>query len=111
MKFKFLSIGTKFQFENETYLKTSPMIASNIKTGENRLIPRYAELTIVDEQGKSTQKNKEESISSKQVLDSFNIFYESCINLLDDKKLLLPEIKDEMDKARDNFTQSIFKQN
>ena len=36
MKFKLLSIGQKFEYEGEVYIKTSPLIASNIKTSQDR---------------------------------------------------------------------------
>ena len=49
MKFKLLSIGQKFEYEGEIFVKTSPLVASNIKTGHNKMIPRYAVLKLLDD--------------------------------------------------------------
>jgi len=107
MKFKLLSIGQKFKFQNEVYVKTSPLIASNVETGHNKMIPRYATLTLLDDAGTKEQQTKEEPINAQEILNSFNIFYEKCIATLEDNNVLVPLIKDEIDKARDEFTQHL----
>ena len=107
MKFKLLSIGQKFEYDGEVYVKTSPLIASNIKTSENKMIPRYATLTLLDESGIQKQKIKKDSVNAQEILNAFNIFYEKCIATLEDNNVLVPLIKDEIDKARDEFTQHL----
>lgn len=107
MKFKLLSIGQKFEYDDEVYVKTSPLIASNIKTSENKMIPRYATLTLLDESGIQKQKIKKDAVNTQEILSAFNIFYERCIATLEDNNVLVPLIKDEMDKARDEFTQHL----
>lgn len=107
MKFKLLSIGQKFEYEGETYVKTSPLIASNIKTAHNKMIPRYATLTLLDNTGTQEQQTKTEPLDAQEILNAFNLFYEQCIATLEDKKVLVPLIKDELDKARDNFIKNL----
>ena len=107
MKFKLLSIGQKFEYEGETYVKTSPLIASNIKTSENKMFPRYATLTLLNDEGTKEQQIKNQTINSQEVLNAFNIFYEKCIATLESNNILVPLIKDELDKARDEFTQHL----
>ena len=107
MKFKLLSIGQHFEFEGETYIKTSPLIASNTKTGHNKMIPRYATLKLLDQSGESEQQAKKDTVDPQEILNAFNTFYEKCIGTLEDKKVLIPLIKDELDKARDEFTQHL----
>lgn len=107
MKFKLLSIGQKFEYEGETYIKTSPLIASNLKTSQNKMIPRYAMLTLLDSSGIEKQKLKTETINAKEILNAFNLFYESCIASLEKNNVLTPLIKDEFDQACDKFTQHI----
>lgn len=107
MKFKLLSIGQKFEYEGETYVKSSPLIASNVKTSHNKMIPRYASLTLLDDAGTTEQKVKNESVDAQVVLNAFNLFYEKCITTLESNNMLLPEIKDDIDKARDEFTQHL----
>lgn len=107
MKFKLLSIGQKFEYEGETYVKTSPLIASNTKTNQNKIIPRYVTLTLLDEIG-GTKKIKNETINTQNILNAFNVFYEKCISELENKNINDPEIKNEFDKARDEFIKQLF---
>lgn len=107
MKFKLLSIGQRFKYEDEIYVKSSPIVASNVETGHNKMIPRYAVLTLLDYNGTSEQKITNKSVYTDDVLIAFNTFYEKCIHALEDKNVLIPEIKNELDKARDEFTQYI----
>ena len=104
MKFKLLSIGQKFEYDGVVYVKTSPLVASNIETGHNKMIPRYAMLTLLDNSNEKKQIS-DKQVSSNEVLTAFNNFYEKCIKTLENKNALIPEIKDEMDKARDEFSQ------
>lgn len=107
MKFKLLSIGQKFEYGGDVYVKTSPLVASNIKTSENKMIPRYATLLLLDDAGQEQQKVKKETIDAQEILNAFNVFYEKCITTLEDNNVLVPLIKDEIDKARDEFTQHL----
>lgn len=104
MKFKLLSIGQKFKYQDEVYVKTSPIIASNVETGHNKMIPAYATLTLLDNSGEDKQSKTKEAVNAKEVLSAFNIFYEKCIKTLESNDMLVPVIKDELDKARDEFT-------
>ena len=105
MKFKLLSIGQKFKFQDEIYVKTSPIVASNVVTGHNKMIPRYAVLTVIDNSSETIQRASSEPVSAGDALKQFNLFYEKCIATLDKNDVLVPIIKDELDKARDEFTQ------
>ena len=107
MKFKLLSIGQKFEYEGETYVKTSPLIASNIKTSHNKMIPRYVSLTLLDDTGTREQQIKKDSVDSQEILDAFNVFYEQCIAALENNNALDPSIKKELDNARDIFVKHI----
>jgi len=107
MKFKLLSIGQKFEFEGETYVKTSPLIASNLKTSHNKMIPRYATLTLLDDSGTNTQQIKNDSVDAQEILNAFNLFYERCIEILEKNNAPMPTIKEELDNARDIFIKHI----
>ena len=109
MKFKLLSIGQKFKFQDEIYVKTSPIVASNIATGHNKMIPRYAVLTLLDNSGEEEKILADESIAAKDVHIAFNTFYEQCIKTLEDNDVLIPIIKNKLDEARDEFTQQLMK--
>lgn len=103
MKFKLLSIGQKFEYDGESYIKTSPLIANNLKTSANKMIPRYATLKLLDDTGSHQQIDRKD-INSHDILNSFNHFYEKCITTLEENNVLIPSIKNQLDKARDDFT-------
>lgn len=109
MKFNLLSVGQKFKYEGEIYVKTSPIVASNINTGHNKMIPRYAVLTLLDNSGENIQTVSDDPISTKDTLIAFNNFYEKCIAALEKNNVLVPSIKDELDTARDEFIQHLTK--
>ncbi len=68
------------------------------------MIPRYAVLTLLDNNGKNIQALPREPIIAEDVLKQFNLFYEKCIAILEKNDVDVPIIKDELDKARDEFT-------
>ena len=109
MKFKLLSIGQKFEFEGEVYVKTSPLVASDMKTGHNKMIPRYATLNLLDDSGTKEQQPTNTTVETKAVLSAFNDFYEKCIEVLESKDLAVPDIKNDLDAARDAFIASLNK--
>ena len=71
------------------------------------MIPRYATLTLLDSTGEVAQKIKADLIEPQEVLNAFNTFYEQCIETLEKNNVLIPLIKDELDIARDKFTQKL----
>lgn len=42
MKFSLLTVGQQFEYQGETFIKSTPLIAHQVDTGEQRLIPRSA---------------------------------------------------------------------
>jgi len=109
MKFNLLSIGQKFKYQDEVYVKTSPIVASNVASGHNKMIPAYAVLTLLDNSGEEEKILSNESIAVNNVHAAFNTFYEQCIKTLESNNVLVPIIKNELDKARDKFTQQLMK--
>lgn len=99
MKFKLLSVGNKFEYQGEVFVKVSPIIASNVNTGHNKMIPAYATLTLLEHSLAEKEIISRDTLKSDDVINAFNTFYETCINLLEDKTAL--------DVARDKFMQSI----
>ena len=72
MKFKLLSVGQKFEYDGELYVKTSPLIASNIKTGHNKMIPAYATLKLLDHSAAEKEVSQRDKLESEQVIEAFN---------------------------------------
>lgn len=97
MKFKLLTIGDKFEYQDEVYVKTSPIIASSINSNHNKMIPGYAMVKLLDHTGKEATIN--ESLHSEKVMQAFNTFYSTCLTLIEDKEAL--------QAARDEFMQRL----
>ena len=101
MKFKLLSIGQKFKYQDEVYVKTSPIVASNVESGHNKMIPAYATLDLLTQSVTEKEIKTQENLNTEQVINAFNDFYADCITLVENKTAL--------DLARDKFMQSIIK--
>lgn len=99
MKFKLLSIGQKFEYNGELYIKTSALIANNVDSGHNKMIPAYATLKLLDPAITEKEISKKDKLESERVIAAFNEFYATCLSLIEDKTAL--------DLARDKFLQSI----
>lgn len=104
MKFNHLNIGQKFEFDGNVYIKTSPLIASDATTGSNRMIPRYANLTLVNEadsqpEKKATGTSIEHELNAEDVLNAFNNFYATCQQCTNDETSL--------QNARQQFLQQL----
>lgn len=78
MKFHDIAIGTRFEFEGVEYTKTSPMLATS-QSGKQRLIRRSAHLKPVGTDG--PQKESPVTLDQHQVLQAFDTFYQTCIQL------------------------------
>ena len=50
MKFHQFKIGQQFEYQDQTFVKTTPLVATQIETGEQKLIPRYVELNTNEKQ-------------------------------------------------------------
>ena len=99
MKFQHIKIGQQFSYKGETYVKSTPLVASHVGTGEQKLIPRYAAIMVTDTSKISEDKNPTRNLNSKQVLIAFDTFYD-CY--LDSLQKLKPEIEAQTLKSFQN---------
>jgi hypothetical protein len=97
MKFKLLAIGDKFELQGEVYVKTSPIIASNVSTNHNKMVPGYTAVKLLTQGGK--EASVKENLNCEEVMTAFNEFYSSCLALLEDKTAL--------ETARDKFIKTL----
>ena len=74
---------------------------------DKKPVGRITESTILE--GFTNSISPEEPVSKKDTLNAFNHFYEKCISTLENNDVLVPVIKDELDKARDQFIKSLTK--
>ena len=82
MKFQQLKIGQKFEYQGNTYVKSSPLIASHAETGEQKLIPRYAAVVVTDTTMPSGDKKITRKLNTEQVQIAFEKFYTAVLESL-----------------------------
>jgi hypothetical protein len=75
MKIHLLSMGARFEYEGEEYVKTGPLFATG--KGGQRLIPRYAVLRVLGgDQPRPASTG--DSLAKADVLKAFNVYYAQC---------------------------------
>ena len=57
MKFQQLKIGQAFEYQGDSYVKSSPLVASHAETGKQKLIPRYAAIVTTESSLNPDDKN------------------------------------------------------
>ncbi|MGB5198723.1 MAG: hypothetical protein WBN68_07565 [Sedimenticolaceae bacterium] len=67
MKFHQIPPGAAFRYKDTVYRKVSPLKGANEADGSHRLIPRSAEVTLLDEGGPAVPATPLDSLTSRQV--------------------------------------------
>ena len=88
MKFQHLKIGQLFQYQGETYVKATPLVAGHAETGQQKLIPRYAEIQILENTPLAEAQASPRSLSNTQVSTALDQFHALCLTAIED---ILPQ--------------------
>ena len=67
MKFPQVSIGQRFAYQGRQYTKTGPLTASEEGTGQNRLIMKSAEVSLLDGPGGGQPQAQKRNYSREEV--------------------------------------------
>lgn len=67
MKFHQIPPDAAFRYKDTVYRKVSPLKGANEADGSHRLIPRSAEVTLLDEGGAAVPATPPDSLASQQV--------------------------------------------
>ena len=78
MKFHQLRPGTRFEYKGVTYRKISPLKATSAADDSHKLIPRSAEVDLLDEQGRRVAKKLPEKLASERVETELEKFFAAC---------------------------------
>ncbi|MCU7846249.1 MAG: polysulfide reductase chain A [Candidatus Thiodiazotropha sp. (ex Monitilora ramsayi)] len=65
MRFPQVKVGQRFSFQGDDYTKTGPLTASREGTGEQRMIMRSAEVTLLDTAGEAIPPTKQQYTRSE----------------------------------------------
>jgi hypothetical protein len=89
MKFQHLKIGQQFHYQGEIYLKTTPLIASHAETGVQKLIPRYAEIELLNATDSTTRQTTLQTPHPQQLRATLEQYHELCLLTIRDA---LPQV-------------------
>ena len=59
MRFPQVAVGQRFEFQGRRYTKNGPLTASEEDSGQQRMIPRAAEVALLDTDGKPVKEVKQ----------------------------------------------------
>lgn len=113
MKFHQLSIGQRFEFEGEVYVRTRPMIAVREANGSSRMIRRSATVRVLaQETAASTPTHENEGLEREAVLQAFDVFYAHCLRELGDIESAadseqMKQVRGSLKEARGRFLESL----
>ena len=103
MKFHLVPVGEKFEYQGEIYVKADKLIANSEKTGQNRLIPRSANVQPVNSLPDATPKVVDEhQVQTSKVLDEFDKYHQQVLHHITDENE-----RNELDAARQQFINSL----
>lgn len=71
MKFSLLAVGQQFEYQGETYIKSTPLIAHQVDTGEQRLIPRSASVISSSTNPTASSAAEKTSVDSNELRAAF----------------------------------------
>jgi len=108
MKFQQLKIGQEFEYQGDFYVKSSPLVANHVETGEQKLIPRYAAIVVTGTSTTPDDKRPARNLNSKQVQIAFDKFYDCYLDSLQKLKPVIEAqtiepFQNKLDKARHLF--------
>jgi len=92
VKFYLVPIGEQFSFQDKDYTKSGPLTASAESDGENKMIPRSANVTLLNSRAVIEEKvSNEKFISIIDAASAVSAYHAQCLKCLD-------SIKSEVDK-------------
>jgi hypothetical protein len=108
MKFHQLPVGSRFSYQGETLIKTSPLVASFAATGQQKFMPRSAEVSPLPADAAAdpvTAPTPQPLLDSGEVGMAFEDFYRICRDNLDRlagraEGVSPEEVRAELERAR-----------
>ncbi len=97
MKFYLVPIGEQFSFQNKSYTKSGPLTASAETDGQNKMIPRSANVKLLN----STNQSLQGSVDKEPILN-ITVYHKVCLECLDDIQNDIS--KEKFDAIKDKIT-------
>ncbi len=118
MKFHQLAMDSLFHYQGERLRKTSPLVAVYIDSGKPKFMARAAEVEPLREEGEpatdltSDAPSNAATTDTRQVIQAFDDFYQTCLDNLDGlqgqlDEPLLNSLRKDLEKARQRFLRNL----
>ncbi len=113
MKFHQLPVGQEFLFKGKTYVKASPVLATEINSGEQKFMRRADTVQLQAPLPSTSAPRKDnEAVQKTKVTALFECFFSTCTDLLEYELENIPSAKKhkisaQMQQARKRFLQDL----
>ncbi len=98
MKFSQLKAGDHFILEGEAYIKSTPLIASHIETGKQKMVAKYINVELVSATTQAKDSNKLKT--AEEALDYFIACLSRAISSSTLSAAAKELVQNEIDKAK-----------
>jgi hypothetical protein len=78
VKFHRLRPGARFEYKGVAFRKISPLKAASEADDSHKLIPRSAEVDLLDERGRRVAEKLPEKLASERVKSELEKFFAAC---------------------------------
>jgi hypothetical protein len=104
MRFSLLPIGDRFEFQNETYSKSGPLTAVNLKNNQQRMIPRSSLVTPLSATT-ATQPTTPtvKRLDAEAVSAAFTQYHQACLQLLSQDVENGADLQETLEQMRQQF--------
>lgn len=83
-KFLHLPLGEKFYYQGERYQKVTPLLASNLESGKQRMIPRSAMVILDDGRAREILPQEPKApIDAEPLMEALERYRQQCEKLLE----------------------------
>ena len=112
MKFGQLKIGAAFDFDGDTYIKTSPVIGQCQKNQTQKFFRRAVDVVCGNSSANVKQASQSRSLPYPEVAEAFAAFYRHCEQCLQDLEPQLDaqrlhSVRGLLDNAKQEFLTKI----
>ncbi len=83
MKFYLVPIGEQFSFQGQAYTKSGPLTASAEMDGKSKMIPRSANVKLLNSAEPTLQEvAKEKPVAINDIMNAVNAYHLECLEYL-----------------------------
>ena len=112
MRFHQLEPGARFRYRNEVFVKKTPLVAIQESSGQQKLIPKSADIEPLDSPVSASPSPGEQRLDRETVVRAFESFYEDCVEQILSLETAqdgaaFTEARRRLARARERFLESL----